>query len=393
VSLLFVLPLILLTLAGTALARKLRKLDEPIQDPQELLETMPDWFTNVLIGTFRLVHLPTVVLLRFVAKHVAFRQQQKFLTGFLVSRIALCGSGNLEHDGRYQISAKAMVIDKLTDIGGFRGERPIFVFGHWLSQFCANSFLSIGSARQLLRAKQRLQIGLSDSNMSDLAEYVKVGSTSLMLDLIEAGHTNHLPVLKRPLHSLRHLASDWNLIARVPTSRGEMSAIDLQKAYLKAAESFVASTPATQRGEAPRVLARWRQLLESVSAFRNDANDTAAAIGRVDWLTKRWMIDRLGKNADWMIRKKIDLRYHELSRDGYFFQLKAARPDLALVNAEQIQRRRRSPPPCTPAARRGWLIREFANSEETMQSDWSFAIIGNGKNRKRVEFVESSMAG
>lgn len=305
----------------------------------------------------------------------------------LASRVAICGSGNLDHSGRYQLSAKAMAIDSVTDMGGFRGERPIFVFGHWLGQYCAKTFLSLTSTRQMLCRRQRLQIGLSDSNVADLAEYVKVASVSLMLDVIESGDTAGLPVLRRPIRSLQRIASDWNLISRVPTSRGEMSAIEIQKVYLAAAERFVESTPANMRGESAIVLLRWREILEAVIAFRRDARDTEAALGKVDWLTKRWMLDQLDEDAEWSQRKKIDLRYHELSPDGYYFQFVATRPELRLVDDERIARRRRSPPPSSPAARRGWLIREFADSDESMQSEWTYAMIGRGRNRKRVEFA------
>ena len=34
------------------------------------------------------------------------------------------------------------------------------------------------------------------------------------------------------------------------------------------------------------------------------------------------------------------------------------------------------------------LRREFANSDEAMQSEWSFAMIGRGRQRRRVEFAE-----
>ncbi|MCG8650945.1 MAG: proteasome accessory factor PafA2 family protein, partial [Pirellulales bacterium] len=192
------------------------------KEPRDMFESVPDWMTVVMIWLLRAVHFPTVLVLRFVARHVAFRTQRKYLTAMLASRVALCGSGNLDHDGRYQMSAKAMAIDAVADIGGFRGERPIFVYGHWLGQFSAKSFLSLTATRQMLRRRQRLQIGLSDSNLADLAEYVKVGSVSLLLDMIEAGATEGLPLLRQSLHSLRRLASDWNLISRVPTSRGEM---------------------------------------------------------------------------------------------------------------------------------------------------------------------------
>jgi proteasome accessory factor A len=387
-SLVFSLPVMGVILAVLSFCKWLRRDGETIQEPHELFALVPAWISKTLITMLRIVHLPTVMVLRFVAKHVAFRRQRRYLTGFLVSRVALCGTGNLDHDGCYQMSAKAMAIDSIADIGGFRGERPIFVYGHWLGQFCAKSFMSLASTRQMFKARQRLQIGLSDSNLADLAEYVKFGSTSLLLDMIESDQTSGLPVLRRPLRSLHRLASDWNLISRVPTNRGDMSALELQQAFLRAAESFVNTTPVNMRGEAPMVLARWQELLDAAVAFRQDANHVDRAIGRIDWLTKRWMIDQLGSEADWSDRKKIDLRYHELSPDGYFYQLMRSRPDLRLIDAEHIERRRRSPPPSSPAARRGWLIREFANSEETMQSEWAFAMIGRGRQRRRVEFSE-----
>jgi proteasome accessory factor A len=388
-SLIVSLPLMALIFLIVVACRLWRGADAALRQPHDLFALVPSCLSTPLVGALRLIHLPTVWVLRLVARHVAFRTQRRYLTAFLVSRVAMCGSGNLDHDGCYQMSAKAMAIDAVADMGGFRGERPIFVYGHWLGQFCAKSFLSLSSTRQMFKRRQRLQIGLSDSNLADLAEYVKVGSVSLLLDMIESGATEHLPVLRRPLHSLHRIARDWNLIARVPTSRGEMSAIEIQKVYLSAAEGFVGSTPANMRGEAPLVLQRWRELLNAVIAFRKNAMDVDGALGRVDWLSKRWMIDRLGASADWATRKKVDLRYHELSEAGYFNQLMTTRPNLRLVDQEHIARRRRSPPPSSPAARRGWLIREFANSDESMQSEWGYAMIGRGRQRRRVEFDET----
>lgn len=384
------LPLMGIIFLVVTVFKLLRGASMESSEPQDMFDVVPNWLSTVLIAALRLVHLPTVLVLRFVARHIAFRRQRRCLTAFLVSRVALCGSGNLDHEGRYQMSAKAMAIDAVTDMGGFRGERPIYVFGHWLGQFCAKSFLSLGSTRQMFKRRQRLQIGLSDSNLADLPEYVKVGSVSLLLDMIESGRTEGLPIVKNTVRSLKRIASDWNLISRVPTSRGEMSAIEIQKVYLDAAEKFVEATPANMRGEAPIVLARWRELLDVVIGFRKDATSVEPALGRVDWLSKRWMMDELGDDIDWAARKKIDLRYHELSGDGYFNQLIATRPELRLVDEEQIERRRRSPPPSSPAARRGWLIREFANSDESMQAEWAYAMIGRGRHRRRVEFEETN---
>ena len=123
-----------------------------------------------------------------------------------------------------------------------------------------------------------------------------------------------------------------------------MSAIEIQKVYLNAAEHFVQQVPANMHGDAPLVLQRWRELLQAVIGFRKDAGNVKDALGRIDWLTKRWMMDSLGDNAEWPERKKIDLRYHELSEDGYFNQFIESHPEVLLVDDELIQRRRRSPP-------------------------------------------------
>lgn len=372
------------------LCKKIRRTDSDLTDPQDMFDTLPKWLSIVLVVGMRMIHIPTVLVLRFVSSQIAFRKQRKYLTAFLVSRVALCGTGVLDHNGRFQMSAKAMAIDKVVDMGGFRGERPIYVFGHWLSQFCSKSFTSISSTRQMFRRAQRLQIGLSDSNMSDLAEYVKVGSTSLLLDLIESGDCTDLPILKRPISSLQDLTRDWNLVTSVPTQRGKRSAIEIQEIYYRAAEQFVAKTPAEIRGEAPLVLRRWRELLDAAIAFRRDAENVEPALGRIDWLSKQCLISELGDRDDWTARKKIDLRYHELSEEGYFNRLMSARPERQLVEQEQIERRRRSPPADSPAAKRGWMIREFADSDQLMKSEWTYAMIGAGRSRRRIDFIDQT---
>ncbi|TWT54735.1 Pup deamidase/depupylase [Rubripirellula amarantea] len=365
--------------------------DDPLPlDNRDVLASLPTWVSGLLIHSLRLVHLPTVLVLGFVAKHIAFRKQRHYLAPMLISRVALCGAGNLDPDGCYHLSPKAMAIDSVSHMGGFRGERPIFVFGHWLAQFCAKSFLSLTSTRSMFAKRQRLQIGLSDSNMSDLAEYVKVASVSLVLDMIECGYVEGLPIIRQPVESLHRISSDWNLVSRVPTSRGEMTALDIQKVYLNLAKRFVDDAPANMLGDAKLVLYRWQELFDAANAFRQNANDIDMAIGRVDWLTKRNLIDSLGEEAHWTDRKKVDLRYHELSEEGYYSMLMESRPDLRLVTAEQIDRRRRSPPAGSPAARRGWLIREFAGSDEPMQSEWAYAVIGRGRKRRRVDFAKES---
>lgn len=365
-----------------------RNVAGPGDDPADQFNSLPAWFSATVVGCIRVSQTPTVMLLRLIGRRIAFRPQRRYLTAMLISRLALCGSGDLDHDGRYRLSAKAMATDRIADMGGFRGERPIYVYGHWFEQLCSKSLLSVAAVKDLLKRKQRFQIGLSESNLSDLAEYVKFGSVSLLLDMIEQGCGKQLPTIRRPLTQLHRIASDWNLVTRVPTNRGEMSAIELQLAYWKAAEQFVEATPYRERGEAALLLDRWREMIELASAYRRDAAEIRPALGKLDWLSKRWLIDELGADAAWAERKKVDLRYHELSVDGYHRRLVEHDPTLQLVDEGLISRRRRNPPAKSPAARRAWLIREFAGSSEDVRSDWAYALVGSGRNRRRVDFSE-----
>ncbi|MCO8120580.1 proteasome accessory factor PafA2 family protein [Stieleria sp. TO1_6] len=399
VSMLAALPVLSLAFAMVMLIRfrgvhffsRIKGLDSPEssdsnQSPGELFETLPKWVKSTLTGMLRLVHLPTVFILRLVARHVAFRKQRKYLTALLVSRVSICGTGDLDHDGRYRLSAKAMAIDTVSDMGSYNGERPIYVYGHWLGQFCAKSFLSLTSTKAMLHRRQRFQLGLSDSNLSELAEYVKLGSVSLILDMIESGVTKDFITLDRPIDALHDITTDWNLVRRVKTSRGKLSALEIQRRYLKSAREFVSQTPPESVGEAALVIERWSELINVVAAFRRDARNVIPALGRVDWLSKRWMMDQLGSDSQWVSRKKTDLRYHELSPDGYYRKLIAMNPSLALITQERIEKRRRTPPPDSPATKRGWLIREFAGGDQPVSCDWSYAVIGEGKQRKRIQF-------
>lgn len=349
-----------------------------------LLRPPPRWGLNLVVGVVRMLRIPLVVWLSLLARWFAFRKQRKYLTAFLVSRLVITGSGHLDGRGKYWLSAKAMAIDSHTAMGSYRGERPIFVFRHWLELLCGATLFSPAAICQLLQKHQRLQIGLSDSNIADMAEYLKVGTTSLVLDMIEAGHVQDLPVLYRPVSSLHRIASDWNLVSRVPTSLGPLSALEIQLGFLNACRRFVANRGGDVSAEAAVVLQRWEDTLDAAQAFRADADDVQPAIGKIDWLTKRWMLDQMSPDAPWAVRKKVDLRYHELSADGYFERVSAAVPTTILTSEVSIERAGRMPPDNTRAGRRGHLIREFFDGDQPIRVSWTHVVIGQGRSRRVV---------
>ncbi|WP_153557637.1 proteasome accessory factor PafA2 family protein [Roseimaritima sediminicola] len=349
-----------------------------------LMQPPPAWGLRAVVAIVRALRSPLVLWLLILTRLFAFRRQRTYLTAFLTSRLVLTGSGHVDGRGKYWLSAKAMAIDSHAGLGGYRGERPIYVFRHWLERLCEPSPGGWTAVFDLMRRRQRLQIGLSDSNIADTAEYLKVATTSLVLDMLEAGYVEGLPVLRKPIASLHRVAGDWNLVSRVPTSGGAMSGLEIQQRFLHACRRFVAAQHQPPSAEVAVVLERWEAALDAAMAFRNRAADMQPAIGKIDWLTKRWMLDQLSPSAPWAVRKKVDLRYHELSDESYFERLSNAIPATVLTSEASIERAGRMPPGDTPAGRRGHLIREFSAGDQPIRASWSHVVIGQGRRRRVV---------
>ena len=81
------------------------------------------------------------------------------------------------------------------------------------------------------------------------------------------------------------------------------------------------------------------------------------------------------EESDIDVRRKIDMRYHELSPDGYYLQLEAAGGVPTLVEPEEVLAAIQSPPEGTPAERRGRLIRQYG---EGIRASWSSVAFGQG---------------
>ena len=107
----------------------------------------------------------------------------------------------------------------------------------------------------------------------------------------------------------------------------------------------------------------------------------------MDWVTKKYLLDQAGPGATWDEKKKIDIRYHELSPEGYHQVLVPAGMTTILITNEEIDRARRSAPPNSPATTRGHYIREFAHGDEPVRANWQHVVIGHGWGAKVVRLA------
>src|SRR5262249_27628135 len=153
----------------------------------------------------------------------------------------------------------------------------------------------------LFRARQRMQLGLSDSNMAETAEYLKVATTALVLEMAVAGRLTRAPRPARPVDALHALVADPTLTVRVPIlGREPMSALELQRYYLGEARAWLREVPAPSL-EAHRVVSLWAEVLDALE------EDPGQLVGSIDWVSKRYLIEGCADGERASVAKKIDL--------------------------------------------------------------------------------------
>jgi proteasome accessory factor A len=316
-----------------------------------------------------LCRLPVQVVAQVLFGPTAFVRVRRQLLPFLMSRCVIAGAGMVHSDGRFTLSPRASTLRSLCGLSA-AAWRSVFYFCHVVKASIEALAGDPGALARLFRHQQRLQISVGDSNMAQFAEYLKIGTTLLVLDAIDAGELEDAPRLWRPLAALRVLCADANLQARVRLRGGRYwSAVQIQRYYLEACRRFV-NRCAPEHEEAQQVLRLWEQTLDDLAV------DPSRLVGKLDWVTKRYLLELAGPDASPAARSKVDLRYHELSREGYYLQLEAAGLAPTLVEPEEVLDAIAQPPPGTPATRRGQLIRQHA--ESGLRASWSSVILPCG---------------
>jgi proteasome accessory factor A len=327
---------------------------------------------------FFLAFMPLALLWWMILRPLAFRRQRRQLLAFLVSRPIIAGTGTVHEDGRFSLSPRALAINAV-DSAMSRCFRPFFYSAHF---FKAMLLLVLGdgaSYRQLFHRRQRFQVTFGDSNMTQTAEYLKIGTTLLVLDAIEAGALADAPVPRRPVRALRILCADPDLKARVRLTDGRSwTALAIQRYYLDACRRFVDSSP-QPHPEAVEVLGLWA---ESLTALEDDPD---LLIGKLDWVTKRYLLKALGPEAPLAQKRKLDLRYHELSRDGYYLQLEAAGVAPTVLDPEHVLQAMDVPPEGTPATVRGQLIHTYGTKAAWVRASWHNVLIKDGPRTRVVK--------
>jgi hypothetical protein len=200
------------------------------------------------------------------ADRALFDRLVRQLVPFLVTRQIFTGAGRLgsaDPATPYQLSQRADFIQTVFS-HETRAERGI-----------------INTRDESLsgdRRYRRLHLIVGDSNRSPFASILKLGTTGLVLQLIESEKLSDVPVLADPVAAIRAVSRDLTCRQTLLLEGGKRAtALEVQSYYLERAEQHCGGAGGDDLAE---LLANWRRMLEDLAA------DPVCVANRVDWMIK-----------------------------------------------------------------------------------------------------------
>ncbi|MHA3770125.1 proteasome accessory factor PafA2 family protein [Verrucomicrobiota bacterium sgz303538] len=222
---------------------------------------------------------------------------------------------------------------------------------------------------------RRFHVIIGDANMSQWANALKLGTTALVLELIEKQRAPQLE-LANPIDATKSISRDQSYSWVIELRDGrKISAIDVQRLYLAAAQEHCdRSDPDTAW-----VLHEWENILDDLQ------KDVTLCKDRLDWVAKKFLLSTLqeAEGLEWTDPwlQSIDLEYHNVSLDqGLYYELVRTNQMRRLIEEDEIRRAIFHPPETTRAFFRGRAVARF--NQEITSIQWDEIIFqGNGTTR------------
>jgi proteasome accessory factor A len=232
---------------------------------------------------------------------------------------------------------------------------------------------------------RRLHVIIGDANMSEVATFLKTGTTAIVLRMIEDDAISEDLSLENPVQSLRAISHDPSCTLTVRLKDGRsIRAVDIQWGYFEMAEKyFVRHDPDDWTTS---VMTRWQSVLEALES------DPMTLDRQVDWVAKFKMLSSYhDKNKlEWNDPKlhMLDLQYHDIRRDkGLAYVLERQGRLERLTTDEEVDRAIDLPPLDTRAYFRGRCLAQFA--KQIAAASWDSVIFDVGaESLQRVPMPE-----
>lgn len=224
------------------------------------------------------------------------------------------------------------------------------------------------------RQYRRLHLIHGDSNVLPAAIFLKIGTTRLVLDLLDADELPQL-ALHDAVTTLRLLSRTLSTPWSVPLADGKLSdAVELLAIYQQKAKQLFKGRDA----ETDALLDLWARVLHGL------AHNMGSLVGILDWVTKEHLLrefcrsERLEWGHPWL--ESQDLEFHHIDPERSL--------GLALANSKGfwapsgLEQAMSEPPVDSRAHARSRLMREIQGKESSYFLDWEAVEVPNQKRTR-----------
>lgn len=216
---------------------------------------------------------------------------------------------------------------------------------------------------------RRLHVITGDANLSEFATWLKLGTLSILLSMIEQGVELPAFEIEDPVIEMRAVSHDIEMRRGIRLVGGNtITALEIQRAYLAAAEGAILDGTDDETRE---IVAEWRRIIDDL------ATDPARCADRLDWVAKLQVLEayRQREHLPWDSARLqlIDLQYSDVRGNKGLGRLMTARGSLRrMFSDDEIERAVQEPPRETRAYFRGQVIRRYP--EQVAAASWDSIV-------------------
>ncbi|GAA1722947.1 proteasome accessory factor A [Dietzia kunjamensis subsp. schimae] len=300
------------------------------------------------------------------------------LLPFLVSRQLLCGAGKI-------------LPGTPAGVGLGETEEPTFCFSQRAEHMWDGVSSATTRSRPLINTRdephadstrfRRMHVIVGDSNMIETTTLLKIASTRLVLEMLEAGVELRPMAVAHPVRAIREISRDLTGTRPVAMTDGTtMTALEIQREFLAAVQRYLDSGgwERDDRPDIERCVALWERVLDAV-----ESGDHESIAADIDWAAKLRLIRQVqaktGVDLDHPRLSQIDLTYHDV-RPGRGLHSVLERRGLVsrVVDDAEVERARTVAPETTRAALRGRFITAARDAERDFTVDWVHLKVSDG---------------
>ena len=311
---------------------------------------------------------------------VPFAQFVRHMLPWLVTRQIFTGAGkvgaeNGGSDTRFQISQRADFFEEEVGLETTL-RRPI-----------VNTRDEPHADTQVYR---RLHVIVGDANLCEVPTFLKVGTTSIVLAMIEDGFIDKDFSLSAPVAALRAVSRDLGCRSPVELADGtRLSPLEIQWEFLRLAQKYaddIGLAPCGGDEVGRLVLRRWEDVLAALE------RDPLELDGVLDWVTKHQLLQAFSAREErgWESPKLalMDLQYHDVRPERSLYErLVGAGKVERILDEDAVLAAMAEPPTTTRAYFRGHCLARWP--EAIVAANWDSMIFDVGEESlRRVPMLE-----